>query len=72
MMDTPYGRFAVTIPQGVHECEPLLVPVPVAQAGGELSEAEEVGTPRGDKARERERQLRTLMELGFHAQVATP
>eukprot|EP00966_Prymnesium_polylepis_P315302 7285262-Prymnesium_polylepis.1 len=83
-MDTPYGRFAVTIPPGAQECEPLLVPVPVLapaveshhaphdgqQLGGAgLGLAAGDGTPRDAKEREMEQQLRTLMELGFHAQA---
>ena len=65
MMDTPHGRFAVTIPDGAGEGEPMLVPLPLPSSVAY--------TPRGSaaisKEVERERQLRTLMELGFHAQV---
>lgn len=65
MIDTPHGRFAVTVPVGVSEGEPMLVPLPLPTSLP--------STPRDSAAIsieiERERQLRTLMELGFHAQA---
>mmetsp|Transcript_55576 Transcript_55576/g.92055 ORF Transcript_55576/g.92055 Transcript_55576/m.92055 type:complete len:639 (+) Transcript_55576:44-1960(+) len=68
VMDTPHGRFAVLVPSGVLPGNPLLVPLPATEA---LRAATSDATATARQAA-REAQLKSLMELGFEAQVAAP